>query len=166
MSLKIKLVRVDNRLLHATVALNWNSFVNANFIAVVDPTHTNDPFLAKVLQLSFPRKNGVGIFSVDQLLDFLKADREEKCNLMVIFKNLEVLREAVDKGFEVSEVQMPYPASRMMITSLENYYTPAEITHIRHIQSKGINFFLQTAPYDSKDYSIFKTKRKMDENDQ
>ncbi|MEO1769594.1 MULTISPECIES: PTS sugar transporter subunit IIB [Enterococcus] len=156
MSVKIKLVRVDNRLLHATVALNWNSFVNANFIAVVDPSHIDDPFLAKVLQLSFPKKNGVGIFSVEQLINFLEKDREEKCNLMIIFKNLEVLREAVEKGFVIAEVQLPYPASRVMIKQLDAYFSPEEIEHIRYIQEKGTKFFLQTAPHDSKDYSIFK----------
>jgi D-glucosaminate-specific PTS system IIB component len=156
MSVKIKLVRVDNRLLHATVALNWNSFVNANFIAVIDPAHTDDPFLAKVLQLSFPKKNGVGIFSVDQLMEFLKKDRDEKCNLMVIFKDLSVLKEAIDKGFNPAEVQLPYPASRVMIKQLDSYYSPKEIEIIRYVQNKGTNFFLQTAPYDSKDYSIFK----------
>lgn len=160
MSVKIKLVRVDNRLLHATVALNWNSFVNANFIAVVDPTHTDDPFLAKVLQLSFPKKKGVGIFSVNQLLEFLQKDREEKCNLMIIFKDLEVLKEAIDKGFEISEVQLPYPASRVMIKQLDAYYSTEEIEAIRYMQTKGTRFFLQTAPYDSKDYSIFKQTKK------
>ena len=156
MSLKIKLVRVDNRLLHATVALNWNSFVNANFIAVVDPSHNDDLFLAKVLQLSFPKKNGVGIFSVEQLIDFLGKDRDEKCNLMIIFKDLKVLQEAVDKGFEASEIQLPYPASRVMIKKLDAYFTQDDIERIRYIQSKGTNFFFQTAPHDSKDYSIFK----------
>lgn len=156
MSLKIKLVRVDNRLLHATVALNWNSFVNANFIAIVDPSHIDDPFLTKVLQLSFPKKDGVGIFSVEQLLDFLAQDRDEKCNLMIIFKNLDILNEAVEKGFQVKEVQLPYPASRVLIKKLDAYFSEKEIDMIRKMQRKGVNFYLQTAPYDSKDYTIFK----------
>lgn len=159
MSIKIKLVRIDKRLLHATVALNWNSFVNANFIAVIDPTHTNDPFFEKVLQLSFPKRNRVTIFSVDQLLDFLETGTEDKCHLMIIFKNIEVLREAVDKGFEIAEVQMPYPASRIMLKKMEDYFSTEEIADIRAIQKKGTKFFFQTAPMDAKDYSVFKQKK-------
>ena len=147
---------MDNRLLHATVALNWNSFVNANFIAIVDPSHIDDPFLTKVLQLSFPKKDGVGIFSIEQLLDFLAQDRDEKCNLMIIFKNLDILNEAVEKGFQVKEVQLPYPASRVLIKKLDAYFSEKEIDMIRKMQRKGVNFYLQTAPYDSKDYTIFK----------
>ena len=92
MSKKVKLVRVDKRLLHATVALNWNNFINASYIAIVDPTHKDDPFLEKVLQLSFSNKSKVSIFSVDQLLEFLAQDTEEKCNVMIIFKNICALR--------------------------------------------------------------------------
>lgn len=161
MSVKIKLVRVDNRLLHATVALNWNSFVNANFIAVIDPTHTNDPFFEKVLQLSFPTKNGLGIFSVDKLIEFLqeeREEREERCNLMIIFKDISVLAEAVEKGFYVPEIQLPYPASRILLKKIEDYFSETDLECIRTIQQKGIKFFFQTAPYDTKDYSIFKTK--------
>ena len=46
---------------------------------------------------------------------------------MIIFKDLEVLKEAIDKGFEISEVQLPYPASRVMIKQLDAYYSTEEI---------------------------------------
>lgn len=156
MSFKIKLVRVDNRLLHATVALNWTSFVNANYISVVDPSHVDDPFLTKVLQLSLPKEKEVNIFSIEQLIDFVQNKKKEDCNLIIIFKNLSSLKDAVSKGFRVKEVQLPYPASRIMLKKLEDYFTDEEINDIRYIQSKKVKFFFQTAPYDSKDYSIFK----------
>ena len=51
---------------------------------------------------------------------------------------------------------MPYPASRMMIKSLSDYFSEEDIEKIRYIQSQGIRMFFQTAPFDNKDYSIFK----------
>ena len=155
MSKKVKLVRVDKRLLHATVALNWNNFINASYIAIVDPTHKDDPFLEKVLQLSFSNKSKVSIFSVDQLLEFLAQDTEEKCNVMIIFKNICALREAVNKGFSSKEVQLPYPASRILLKKIDEYFTQEEMTAIREIQEKGVKFFFQTTPMDTKDYSDF-----------
>lgn len=155
MSKKIKLVRVDKRLLHATVAINWNSFVNANYIAIIDPTHKNDPFLEKVLQLSFSNKSQVNLLSIDQLLDFLNKDVEEKYNIIIIFKNLAALKEAVQKGFEINEVQLPYPASRILLKRIEDYFSKEEIEAIHEIQAQGVKFFFQTTPMDTKDYSIF-----------
>lgn len=48
--LNIKLVRIDSRLLHATVQLNWNQFINADQVWVVDPHYVTDPFIANVMR--------------------------------------------------------------------------------------------------------------------
>lgn len=158
MSLKIKLVRVDNRLLHATVALNWNSFVNANYIAVVDPSHVNDPFVQKVMQLCLPKKLQVKLFSNEQLLEFLNQEFIEDRNVIIIFKDLGALKGAVEIGLDVKEVQLPYPASGLLLKKMSDYFTTEDINCIRYVQENGIRFFFQTAPHDAKDYAFFKKK--------
>lgn len=157
MKREVKLVRVDKRLLHATVALNWNRFVNANHIAIVDPDSVNDPFLEKVMQLSLHQTTKVSIFSVDQLLSFLEEEMTEKKRVIILFKNLASLDEAVSKGFSTKEVQMPYPASRMLLKKMSDYFTDTEQQSIQDIRSKGIKFFFQTSPMDTKDYAFFKS---------
>ncbi|MEG0274588.1 PTS sugar transporter subunit IIB [Amedibacillus sp. YH-ame10] len=154
MSITIKLARIDKRLLHATVALNWNQFIDADNVLIVDPDYVNDPFLADVMQLCLPKTMRVKIFSVEQFLEFIKGDRHIKA--MVIFSNLNVAYEAVKAGFRTNELQLPYPASRMMMKSLSDYFNEEEIRYIRYIQEQGIKLFFQTAPFDNKDYSIFK----------
>ena len=151
MSTKIKLARIDKRLLHATVALNWNQFIDADNVLIVDPDYVNDPFIADVMQLCLPKTMKVKIFSIEQFLEYINEGRNIKA--MVIFPNLSV---AVKAGFRTKEIQMPYPASRMMIKSLSDYFSEEDIEKIRYIQSQGIRMFFQTAPFDNKDYSIFK----------
>ena len=154
MSTKIKLVRIDKRLLHATVALNWNQFIDADNVLIVDPDYVNDPFIADVMQLCLPKTMKVKIFSIEQFLEYINEGRSIKA--MVIFPNLSVACDAVKAGFRTKEIQMPYPASRMMIKSLSDYFSEEDIEKIRYIQSQGIRMFFQTAPFDNKDYSIFK----------
>lgn len=154
MSTKIKLVRIDKRLLHATVALNWNQFIDADNVLIVDPDYVNDPFIADVMQLCLPKTMKVKIFSIEQFLEYINEGRNIKA--MVIFPNLSVACDAVKAGFRTKEIQMPYPASRMMIKSLSDYFSEEDIEKIRYIQSQGIRMFFQTAPFDNKDYSIFK----------
>lgn len=154
MSTKIKLARIDKRLLHATVALNWNQFINADNVLIVDPDYVNDPFIADVMQLCLPKTMKVKIFSIEQFLEYINEGRNIKA--MVIFPNLSVACDAVKAGFRTKEIQMPYPASRMMIKSLSDYFSEEDIEKIRYIQSQGIRMFFQTAPFDNKDYSIFK----------
>ena len=154
MSTKIKLARIDKLLLHATVALNWNQFIDADNVLIVDPDYVNDPFIADVMQLCLPKTMKVKIFSIEQFLEYINEGRNIKA--MVIFPNLSVACDAVKAGFRTKEIQMPYPASRMMIKSLSDYFSEEDIEKIRYIQSQGIRMFFQTAPFDNKDYSIFK----------
>jgi len=154
MSTKIKLARIDKRLLHATVALNWNQFIDADNVLIVDPDYVNDPFIADVMQLCLPKTMKVKIFSIEHFLEYINEGRNIKA--MVIFPNLSVACDAVKAGFRTKEIQMPYPASRMMIKSLSDYFSEEDIEKIRYIQSQGIRMFFQTAPFDNKDYSIFK----------
>ena len=154
MSTKIKLARIDKRLLHATVALNWNQFIDADNVLIVDPDYVNDTFIADVMQLCLPKTMKVKIFTIEQFLAYINEGRNIKA--MVIFPNLSVACDAVKAGFRTKEIQMPYPASRMMIKSLSDYFSEEDIEKIRYIQSQGIRMFFQTAPFDNKDYSIFK----------
>lgn len=156
MSITIKLARIDKRLLHATVALNWNQFIDADNVLIVDPNYVNDPFLADVMQLCLPKTMKVKIFSVEQFLEFMHKEHPSKIKAMVIFPSLKIAYEAVKAGFHTKEIQLPYPASRMMIKSLSDYFNEEEIQYIRYIQSQEIRLFFQTAPFDNKDYSIFK----------
>ena len=154
MSTKIKLARIDKRLLHATVALNWNQFIDADNVLIADPDYVNDPFIADVMQLCLPKTMKVKIFTIEQFLAYINEGRNIKA--MVIFPNLSIACDAVKAGFRTKEIQMPYPASRMMIKSLSDYFSEEDIEKIRYIQSQGIRMFFQTAPFDNKDYSIFK----------
>ena len=154
MSTKIKLARIDKRLLHATVALNWNQFIDADNVLIVDPDYVNDPFIADVMQLCLPKTMKVKIFSIEQFLEYINEGRNIKA--MVIFPNLSVACDAVKAGFRTKEIQMPYPASRMMIKSLSDYFSEEDIEKSRYIRSQVIRMFFQTAPFDNKDYSIFK----------
>lgn len=154
MKTKIKLVRIDKRLLHATVALNWNQFIDADYVLIVNPGYVNDPFMVEVMNLCLPKTMKVKIFSIEQFLAFLHADHNIK--VMIIFPNLTITCNAVQAGFRTEELQLPYPASRMMMKHLSDYFDEKEIEQIRYIQDQGIRMFFQTAPFDNKDYSIFK----------
>lgn len=155
MSTILKLVRIDNRLIHATVSLNWNHFVNVNYAIVIDPDYVNDPFIENVMQLSLPKTMKVKMFSVDQLIEFLNEKTTSTRKVMVIFKDLKTMNDAVNKGFLPKEVQLPYPASRIVIKKLSDFFSQEEITLIKNIQSKGVTLFFQTAPLDNKEYAVF-----------
>lgn len=156
MKAQVKLARIDKRLLHATVALNWNNFINANHVIVVDPNYINDPFMASVMQLCLPKTMKVQFLLPQEVVAFVNEDVYQKRNVMIIFKDLKVARETVELGLGVKEIQMPYPASRMLMKTLADYFTADEIQEIRALQHQGVELYFQTAPHDNKDFVVFK----------
>ncbi|WP_263849044.1 hypothetical protein [Lacticaseibacillus nasuensis] len=74
---------------------------------------------------------------MEDLIEFINTPREEETlNLMIVFENVHALRQAIDLGLKVKEVQFPYPASRYLLKRLDDYFSPTEVQDIRAIQKK------------------------------
>lgn len=157
MSKKIVLARVDKRLLHATVTLNWDRFINVDYVAVVGSEYDDNPFVASVMQLCLPKSMKVKILTEEALMDFLNQDEEfgKTSRVMVIFKDLSVVSRCVNLGFHVDEIQVPYPSVAPTVKKLSSYFSEDEIKDISCIQKSGIKLYFQTTPYEAKDYGSF-----------
>ena len=156
MSMKIVLARVDKRLLHATVTLNCDPFLNADYVAVVGSEYDNDPFIVSVMQLCLPKTMKVKILTEEGLLDFLnQGDSSKTTTVLLIFKDLASVRESVKLGFHVDEIQMPYPTLSVKPKNLADYFSEEELKDIAYIQGQNIRFYFQTTPFQAKDYGSF-----------
>ena len=151
MSKKVSLARIDKRLLHATVTLNWDPFIRVDYVAVVGSEYKNDPFTASVLQMK------VKILKEEELMEFLELNEGPKASrVLVIFKDLETARKCVELGFWVEEIQLPYPTVEIVgKKKLSSYFNKEQIDAVREIQNHGIRLYFQTIPYQAKDYASF-----------
>ena len=166
MSNFIKLIRIDKRLIHATIALNWCQFLNVKNIVLVDPQYDNDPFLTKVLRLSLSKNMNLEIMDIDSFLAFYEhqSQFEDAQNAIVIFKSVAELVACCEKGFQPQEVQIPNPASQLLIRNLEDYYSENEMTLFKQLLNRNIDLYFQTAPHDAKLYAIFNRLKDKKEN--
>lgn len=157
MSKKVSLARVDQRLLHATVTLNWDPFLKVDYVAVVGSEYRNDPFTESVLQLCLPNFMKVKILQAEELMDFIeKEDGHKPSKVMIIFKDLKTADHCIRLGLELDEIQMPYPTVAVGgKKSLSSYFSEEEIQWIKNIQSHGTKLYFQTLPYQAKDYMSF-----------
>ena len=109
MSKKVSLARIDKRLLHATVTLNWDPFIRVDYVAVVGSEYKNDPFTASVLQLCLPRTMKVKILKEEELMEFLELNEGPKAyRVLVIFKDLETARKLQMRSIEVVKIIIRY----------------------------------------------------------
>ena len=82
----IKLLRVDDNLLHGQVAFSWVRNLRIHTIIVADDKVANDQFMKMSLGLAKPVGVNLIIDSVDNAIEILKND--DKLNILVIVGNI------------------------------------------------------------------------------
>lgn len=90
---KIKLVRLDYRLLHGQVVFSWINAVGAERIIVVDNAAANDPIKQNALKLAKPAGVRLNIFSVERALKKMDKLNTLGENVMFVFGNVHELLE-------------------------------------------------------------------------
>lgn len=152
MSMQIKLVRVDSRLLHSTISLHWNRFVGANHVLTVEPYRVIDPFIEKVMRLSLPKTTQLHMLTPGELTPWIENELSKNDRVIVVFKDIFSLALSVEDGFFYSEIQIPYPTRPLVFKHASDYFDEHTLEIIRQLQSKGMSFYFQTSPIDSKIY--------------
>lgn len=152
MSIQIKLVRIDNRLLHSTISLHWNRFVGANNVLTVEASRSVDPFIEKVMRLSLPKTTRLSMLTSGELMPWIKNESDENDRVIVVFKDIFSLTLSVEDGFFYSEIQIPYPTRPFVFKHASDYFDEYTLEMVRSLQAKGIAFYFQTSPMDSKIY--------------
>ena len=82
----IKLLRVDDNLLHGQVAFSWVRNLRIHTIIVADDKVANDQFMKMSLGLAKPVGVNLIIDSVDNAIEILRTD--DKLNILVIVGNI------------------------------------------------------------------------------
>jgi mannose/fructose/N-acetylgalactosamine-specific phosphotransferase system component IIB len=91
----IKLLRIDDRLIHGQVAMAWTKSVAADHIIVVDDSSANDKMKRMILSLAKPASTGLDIVTT---ADFLKIFEKRKN------QNLMIVTSSPKKAFEIVSV--------------------------------------------------------------
>ncbi len=74
----IKLIRVDDRLLHGQVAFAWIEFLKLQKIIIVDDEASSDGFISMVLNLSMPKEVSLDIITLAE--SEAKICEENQCD--------------------------------------------------------------------------------------
>ena len=102
----IRLVRVDNRLIHGQVATGWISKSGADKIVVVDDRSATNELMRDVLELATPPGIRLEVYTVSQAAEEWQKDQFGAGSVMVIFKSIPYAFDAFGRGFEFKELQI------------------------------------------------------------
>jgi D-glucosaminate-specific PTS system IIB component len=146
--MSIVLTRVDFRLIHGQVIASWVKRCDVNEIVTIDSALCKDDFMQDVFKMAAPKGVKIRILSIE---DAIKAQQNlefEKNRVMILFKNVQELNNAVQSGLKLKEVQIGGlgggPGRKAVNNAITLDRTDADT--LLALEKMGINIYLQTTP--------------------
>ncbi len=148
----IKLIRIDDRLLHGQVAFTWTPALGADCIVVSNDKVAKDEFLKMTLNLAKPASAKLLIKSLADTVTFLNDPRSQSLKILVIAN---AVKDASILASEVSEIKSvnfggirTKEGARSISKAIA--VTDDDIAIIKDMIGKGIELEVRQVPTDKK----------------
>ena len=143
----IKLLRVDDRVLHGQVAFSWLSKTNAKCILVASDKYASNPMLKMSLNIGKPPGVDLKILGLNQAADWL--NNNDNSAVMVICEVVpDALKMCELAKDQISEVCLGgvRDGENKKLVYRQVYLNEQEISMVETMVSMGIHVFAQDVP--------------------
>lgn len=148
----LKLVNIDDRLIHGQVATTWIPDNKIESVIIVNDACANDPVQRSVAGLAAPSDIKVSIFTVEKFIEVLKKTTLKKVT-MVLFGNPNDALTMRENGLEFSYLNvsgMRFNDKRQRIHKNMSV-TADEKAAFEKLEELGVECWMQTTTRDSKE---------------
>lgn len=148
---KIKLSRVDYRLIHGQVVTKWLKIASAKIIIIVDDVLAQDDFMGDIYKLSAPSGVKVNIVTCDSLVESYLNDSLPEENTMLLFKSINSVYKVVQGGVKLDSLQLggvPKDKDNTMVFSAVSLNSK-DVEELDFIADTGTKIEIQAVPDES-----------------
>ena len=148
----VKLVRVDDRLVHGQVMTSWVKFTGANKIMVVDDEVANDALMKTVLKGVVPANVKLGIFTIAKATDRLVKGFKPDDKVIILVKTPETIDAIQKAGVDFSELCIGGMGTRADRKTLWRNIAcnDSERAALKSLIDAGCDCFIQIVADDSR----------------
>lgn len=148
MRAEIKLIRVDNRLVHGQVGMSWTSALDVDTIVVVDDEVVHSSFPQK-LMMSIAKAANVKMrfYGIDSFMDALD-ERDSSQKLFLVVRTIQTARLLAEKGLPGQSLNIGnihYEKGRCPLNK-RIYLTEEDVNDLNYLNEKGYQIFYQDVP--------------------
>ena len=147
----IKLLRVDDRLVHGQVAMKWTRTLGIHTIVVANDSVASDEFLKMALGLAKPADIELKIENVEDAIELINQNVDSKQNLMVIVNNLVDAKKIIDAtpitSLNIGNLREREGSKKY---TLSVTFTPEDIEICKQLVSAGIELEQRMIPEERK----------------
>ena len=148
----IKLIRIDDRLVHGQVAFTWTPAVSADCLVVANDKVAKDEFMKMTLNLAKPASAKLLIKSLEDTVTFLNDLRSQPMKILVLInsvKDASVLADGVKEILSVNFGGIRTKEGAKLISKAVAV-TDEDIVIIKEMLAKGIELEVRQVPTDKK----------------
>lgn len=145
----LKVVRLDERLVHGQVVNNWCSSEGITEIIVIDKNVVKDEIRKTFIEMAVPEGINILFCNVDEAIEIYEEESEYE-NLMMIFSNPFEILEFLEKGGKFNKVNiggLPYKYGKKRISTAV-YVNESEIEAFKKIAAKNVALDVRMLPSD------------------
>ena len=146
--MSIKLLRIDDRLIHGQVASSWLRHVGADQVICVDDVAASNPVQQQVLKMAAPDLK-VHIFSVDEFIHIMKNHPIKRTTFLLATNTVDVLK-LLQNGLDLDYINFGGMRSAEDRKSYDHdlSFSPAEMEALVEIIDSGVEVEYKIAAYD------------------
>ncbi|SEI53728.1 PTS system, mannose-specific IIB component [Dyadobacter sp. SG02] len=146
----IKLLRIDDRLVHGQVALTWTPAVGAECLVVANDKVAKDDFLKMTMNLAKPANAKLLIKSIADTVTFLSDERAKPMKILVLVNSVQDAAALAHALPEVRSINFGGIRAREGARAISKAFTvtDAEVALIRDLLAKGIELEVRQVPTD------------------
>lgn len=146
--MSIEIIRVDDRLIHGQVAIGWTRSRGINTILAIDDATAKDRMQCQLMKMATPPGVTPYFLTVDDAAEKILKDTYKNKKVMILVKGPAELSALLDKGIEMSEVNIGNQRSgenKIQLAS-QMFATKEELNLWKQISDKGIKLYAQGVP--------------------
>lgn len=137
----IRLLRVDEKLLHGAVVFSWVENLKIQSILIADDMIANDKFMSMTFGLSKPSNVELSILDMQESIAFIKGHISDSIQLMVITGNLQSAKEILQAFPEIRALNIGYLHEFGEGEKMNDgvHFTPEELQICHSLAKKGVS---------------------------
>ncbi len=148
----IKLLRIDQRLIHGQVATYWIRSTEADTMVVINDKAATDSMVKMSLKLGKPAGVRLEILTLKDGINYINNPANKKRKILIIVGNCKDGAKVAQNSPEVVDVNIGgihYEEGRVSITN-QVFLTEEDLSALDEIETYGKNVFLQSIPNEPK----------------
>ena len=141
---KIKLVRIDYRMVHGQIVAKWIKFRPIDRLILADDDLVDDPFMGDIYRMAVPDRD----VDIVKLADVKTAIDRKDDTVMLIFKDVDTAYKAFKEELELPELNagaiQNSPKRKSVVQGVA--LSSEEYAKLKEMKDAGVNVFIQPIP--------------------